>query len=173
MEPALRVDRLRRLLGVLVVADEPRRPAHEDLAGRVRRQVLARLGVDDRGAPSRGTALPFVVSRVSSGSVGAPDRDEAAAFRAAERGDLRHGTAAAPAMIRSVPGEPTAITSRSALRSASAKRGSFWTASQIVSNAGKASVQRSRSSMLERDVGIEAAADMDERARRRDAWRGR
>ena len=49
-------------------------------------------------------------------------------------------------MLRMRSGTPTLITTRSALRSASGKRGWSSTPIQISSNAGKAWVQRSRSS---------------------------
>ena len=47
VEPALVVDRERRVLGVLVVADEAHRPAHQDLPVGAGGKVGARLGLDD------------------------------------------------------------------------------------------------------------------------------
>ena len=169
MEPALGVDRERGLLGILVVADEPRRPAHEDLAASSGGSVLARLRVDDRGAPSRQRhavrrqrALEWVgrlpIETKPPHSV-LPNEETCGTYgsrsciSAAARASRRRSRAAAR------------------VRSASAKPGSFCTASQIVSNAGKATVQRSALELLERDVGIEVAADMDERRTARRSWR--
>ena len=114
-----------------------------------------------RSAPVSGSTIrssepangrPLVVTRRSSGSVVRPiETNPPHSVLPNDETWVTYGRRSC--ISRSDPGEPTAMTRRSEWRSASGKRGSFCTASQIVSKAGKASVQRSRSSCSSAGAG--------------------
>ena len=87
--PAVLVDRQRRLLGVVVVAHEPGRPAHDQLAGLADADVLAGLGVEIVRISMSRSGRPLVVDARLERVVRLAEAGERARLGAAEAGDLR------------------------------------------------------------------------------------
>ena len=168
VEPALGVDRERRLLGILVIADEAGRAAHEDLAGRVGWQVLAGLGVDDPELRARRTG-----GRSSSGaaragrSYGRSRRSRRIPCSRTRRPASR--TAAAPASAAASP------ASRRRSRVAASSR-SVAVEARLVLHREPDRLERREGKraplaleLVERRPGIEPPADVAEGAGRGDA----
>ena len=112
---------------------------------------------------------PLVVDRASSGWCASP-RQANAHVSVLPKHEISVALGNRSCIETSDGGTPTAITRRIRLRSAVAKRGWLSTPSQIVSKAGKATVQRSSSSWSSAAVGskcghLERGARGDERAR--------